>query len=239
MEGHEKLYRLVVIGETFVIPLSELFLCSLDCMYLGFCAKIVIQFRILSQYLEELTVDGTTVNEMKMNRLGKIKNFLLCNTLFSRFVKEFRQAFSLVLLNEFVIDGPLICAELLAAFESRSYQTQARHVVVFTFVTLQLAFFCIPANHIANEHIPSLKVPLLLIIQSSQKEITLKAGDLVTINAGTIVNVSAQGRMVRMFSSERIRAELNNAYGYYNENVALIFKVMVLIRRAMLVNSSF
>ncbi|KAF2890291.1 hypothetical protein ILUMI_15882, partial [Ignelater luminosus] len=87
----------------------------------------------------------------------------------------------------------------------RYYQAQARHVIIFTFVTLQLAFFCIPANHITNEamavsdaayfsnwysqHIPHLKVALLLMIQNSQNEITIKAGDLVIINAGTIVNV--------------------------------------------------
>ncbi|KAF2889996.1 hypothetical protein ILUMI_16177 [Ignelater luminosus] len=88
---------------------------------------------------------------------------------------------------------------------SRYYQAQARHVIIFTFVTLQIAFFCIPANHITNEalavsdavyfskwysqHIPHLKVPLLLMIQNSQNEITIKAGGLATINAGTIVNV--------------------------------------------------
>ncbi|KAF2885923.1 hypothetical protein ILUMI_20250, partial [Ignelater luminosus] len=86
----------------------------------------------------------------------------------------------------------------------RSYQTQARHLIVFTFVTLQLAFFCIPANLITDEamavsdavyfsnwysqHIPSLKVPMLLIMQNSQNEIIIKGGGLVTINAGTIVN---------------------------------------------------
>ncbi|KAF2899590.1 hypothetical protein ILUMI_06586 [Ignelater luminosus] len=36
---------------------------------------------------------------------------------------------------------------------------------------------------------PSLRVPLLLIIQNSQKEITIKGGGLVTINAETVVNV--------------------------------------------------
>ncbi|KAF2895045.1 hypothetical protein ILUMI_11128 [Ignelater luminosus] len=88
---------------------------------------------------------------------------------------------------------------------SHSYQNQVRHVIIFIFVTLQLAFFCIPANYITNEamavsdavyfsdwysqHIPSLKVPLLLIIQNSQEEITIKGGGLVTINAGTIVKV--------------------------------------------------
>ncbi|KAF2886846.1 hypothetical protein ILUMI_19327, partial [Ignelater luminosus] len=86
----------------------------------------------------------------------------------------------------------------------RYYQAQARHVITFTFFTLQLAFFCIPANYITHEavavsdavyfsnwhsqHIRHLKVPLLLMIQNSQNEITIKAGGLVTINAGTIVN---------------------------------------------------
>ncbi|KAF2892596.1 hypothetical protein ILUMI_13572, partial [Ignelater luminosus] len=86
----------------------------------------------------------------------------------------------------------------------QSYQTQVRHVILFIFLTLQLAFFCIPANYITNEamavsdaayfsnwysqHMPSLKVPLLLIIQNSQNEITITAGGLVIINAGTVVN---------------------------------------------------
>ncbi|KAF2886892.1 hypothetical protein ILUMI_19280, partial [Ignelater luminosus] len=173
MEGHEELYRFLIIR---------------------LCAETVIQFRILSQYLQDLTADGG----------NEIKAYVAHHRLILRFVKEFLQAFSLVLLIEVVIDGPLICAELLAAFESRYYQVQARHVLVFAFFTLQLAFFCIPANYITNEalavsdavyfskwysqHIPDLKVPLLLMIQNSQNEITIKAGDLVTINAGTIVN---------------------------------------------------
>ncbi|KAF2895047.1 hypothetical protein ILUMI_11130, partial [Ignelater luminosus] len=146
-------------------------------------------------------------------------------TLFSRFVTEFRQTFSLVLLFEFLVDGPMICAELLSAFESRSYQTQARTLTVFIFVTIQLAFFCIPANLVSNEamavsdavyfsnwysqHIPSLKVPMLLIMQNSQIEIIIKGGGLVTINAQTIVNVSAQGYMVCMVRNDRITAELS------------------------------
>ncbi|KAF2887257.1 hypothetical protein ILUMI_18916 [Ignelater luminosus] len=205
MEGHEKLYRFVIIEQTIIVPCSAFFLSSLDCMYLGFCAEIVIQFRILSQRLQELNADGSSVNEMEINRLNEIKSCVSHHRLILRFVKEFRQAFSLVLLIEFVIDGPLICAELLAAFESQSFQNQVRHVIIFIFLTIQLAFFCIPANHITNEamavsdaayftnwytkHIPSLKVPLTLIIQNSQDEITITAGGLVIINAGTIVNV--------------------------------------------------
>ncbi|KAF2895544.1 hypothetical protein ILUMI_10631, partial [Ignelater luminosus] len=87
----------------------------------------------------------------------------------------------------------------------RSFQNQVRHVIVFIILTLQLAFLCIPANYLTSEaeavsdavyfsnwyshHSPSLKVPLLLIMQRSQKEIAIKGGGLVTINAGTVVNV--------------------------------------------------
>ncbi|KAF2886644.1 hypothetical protein ILUMI_19528, partial [Ignelater luminosus] len=204
MKGHEMLYRFVLIEQIIVIPFCAFFVCSLDCMYLGFCAEIVIQFRILSQTLQKLKVEGNAVNQVETNQLQEMKCCVRHHRIILRFVKEFREAFSLVLLIEFVIDGPLICAELLAAFESRSYQNQMRHVIIFSFVTLQLAFFCIPANYITNEamavsdavyfsnwyfqHVPALKVPLLLIIQSSQNEITIKAGDLVIINAGTIVN---------------------------------------------------
>ncbi|KAF2893602.1 hypothetical protein ILUMI_12573, partial [Ignelater luminosus] len=202
MEGHVVLYGCAMIGQIISEFYSALFVCFLDCMYLGFCAEIVIQFRILSQTLQELKSDSNTFNGMEILRVNEMRSCII--TLFSRFVKEFKQAFSLVLLSEFVIDGPWICAELLAALESHAFETQARHVMVFAVITFQLAFFCIPANHITNEamavsdavyfsnwysqHNPSLKVPLLLIIQNSQTEITLKGGGLVTINAGTIVN---------------------------------------------------
>ncbi|KAF2892330.1 hypothetical protein ILUMI_13842, partial [Ignelater luminosus] len=85
-----------------------------------------------------------------------------------------------------------------------SYHIQVRHGIVFTIVTLQLGFLCIPANYITREaaavsdalyfsnwyshHFPSLKGPLLLIMQRSQNEIIITGGGLVTINAGTVMN---------------------------------------------------
>ncbi|KAF2893716.1 hypothetical protein ILUMI_12457, partial [Ignelater luminosus] len=204
MKGHAMLYRFVLIEEITVVPFCAFFLGFLDCIYLGFCVEIVIQFKIVSQYLQELKVENNAVNEVEIDRLNEIKSCVRHHRIILQFIKEFQQAFSLVLLIEFVIDGPLVCAELLAAFESRSYQNQMRHVLIFTFVTFQLAFFCIPANYITNEamavsdavyfsnwysqQISSLKAPLLLIIQNSQNEIIIKGGNLVTINAGTIVN---------------------------------------------------
>ncbi|KAF2898494.1 hypothetical protein ILUMI_07682 [Ignelater luminosus] len=91
MEGHEKLYQFLMIY----------------CLYLGLCAEIVIQFKILSQCLQNLTAGGK----------NEIKAYVTHHRLILRFVKEFLQAFSLVLLVEVVIDGPFICAQLLAAFE--------------------------------------------------------------------------------------------------------------------------
>ncbi|KAF2886632.1 hypothetical protein ILUMI_19543, partial [Ignelater luminosus] len=41
-----------------------------------------------------------------------------------------------------------------------------------------------------SHHFPSLKVPLLLIMQNAQHEITIRAGGLVAINTETFVNVS-------------------------------------------------
>ncbi|KAF2895545.1 hypothetical protein ILUMI_10632, partial [Ignelater luminosus] len=114
MEGHEKLYNFVIIVEYIVIPCCGIFVWCLDCMYLGFCAEVVIQFRMLSQYLEEVGVDGSADNQTEIDRLDKIKGWVRHHRLILQFVKEFQQAFSLVLLLEFVIDGPLICAELLA-----------------------------------------------------------------------------------------------------------------------------
>ncbi|KAF2887667.1 hypothetical protein ILUMI_18507, partial [Ignelater luminosus] len=127
------------------------------------------------------------------------KTFLLY-----RFIKKFRQIFSLLLLTEYLTVGPLICAELFAAFESRSIQITIRHAVFFVALALQLSFYCIPANYIADEalavaraiyfsiwyshHFPSLRVPLLLIMQNAQHGITITAGGLVPINTDTFVN---------------------------------------------------
>ncbi|KAF2895908.1 hypothetical protein ILUMI_10267 [Ignelater luminosus] len=162
---------------------------------------------------------------MSLRKLGLFSTNKFKARLSFRFVKEFRQAFSLILLTEFLIDGPFICAELLATFESRSFQNQLRHAMPFIFITLQLVFFCSAASYITDEAMavsdalyfsnwysqlfPSLKVPLLLILQNCQKEVTIKAGGLVTFNAETTIKVGAQGYMVCMFSSERVTTELN------------------------------
>ncbi|KAF2886304.1 hypothetical protein ILUMI_19869, partial [Ignelater luminosus] len=119
------------------------------------------------------------------------------------FIEEFRQTFSLVFLFEYCTVSLLAFAELVAALESHSYQNQLRHASLFAVVVIQLSFFCIPANYIADKalavsdaiyfskwyynNFPSLKVPLLLMIQSSQNGIIIKAGGLITINAETVV----------------------------------------------------
>ncbi|KAF2887300.1 hypothetical protein ILUMI_18873 [Ignelater luminosus] len=90
-------------------------------------------------------------------------------------------------------------------FFSHSYQTQLRHASLFAVVIIQLSFYCIPANYIADKalaisdavyfskwyhhNFPSLKSPLLLMIQSSQNGITIKAGGLITLNAETVMKV--------------------------------------------------
>ncbi|KAF2886159.1 hypothetical protein ILUMI_20014, partial [Ignelater luminosus] len=86
-----------------------------------------------------------------------------------------------------------------------SYQVQFRHVIVFAVMMVQLSFYCVPANYVADEALtiaeaayfskwylssfPSLKAPLLLMIENSQKEIIIKAGGIITINADTVVKV--------------------------------------------------
>ncbi|KAF2892800.1 hypothetical protein ILUMI_13372, partial [Ignelater luminosus] len=121
-----------------------------------------------------------------------------------RFVKEFRGAFSIILLIEYVTIGPIICTELFAAFESPVYRVKVRHVAVFSLLTLQLSFYCVSANYIADKVLavsdavyfsnwyshcfPSLKVPLTIMIQIAQNGITIRAGGIITINAQTIVN---------------------------------------------------
>ncbi|KAF2894628.1 hypothetical protein ILUMI_11544, partial [Ignelater luminosus] len=86
----------------------------------------------------------------------------------------------------------------------RSIQIKLRYTVFFVTLALQLSFYCIPANYIADEalavaraiyfskwyshHFPCLKVPLLLMMQNAQRGITIKAGGLVAINTETFVN---------------------------------------------------
>ncbi|KAF2896701.1 hypothetical protein ILUMI_09473, partial [Ignelater luminosus] len=84
------------------------------------------------------------------------------------------------------------------------YQNSMRHGIIFFALTLQLSFYCIPAHYVADKAlevstavycsnwyshcVPSLKVPLTLMIQNAQTGITIKAGGLVTFNAQTVVN---------------------------------------------------
>ncbi|KAF2892964.1 hypothetical protein ILUMI_13206, partial [Ignelater luminosus] len=123
----------------------------------------------------------------------------------SRFIKQFRGAFSLILLLMYATFGPLICVELFTSAESHSYQAQVRHAVTFVVFTCRLCFYCIAASSITNEALtvadavysskwyfhefPRLKNTLLLMIQNSQNGVTIEAGGLIIFNAETIVKV--------------------------------------------------
>ncbi|KAF2903621.1 hypothetical protein ILUMI_02565, partial [Ignelater luminosus] len=82
------------------------------------------------------------------------------------------------------------------------YQTKVRHALCFFITTLQLCFYCIPANYIADQAsevanavyfsnwyshcFPSLKV-LMLVMQNAQNGITIEACGLITYNVQTVV----------------------------------------------------
>ncbi|KAF2886700.1 hypothetical protein ILUMI_19473 [Ignelater luminosus] len=203
--GHDRLAFFVTAEQLIVILCAGMLLWSLDCIYLGFCIEIVVQFKILCQYMEKLTAEGNTFDEMETNYLDKMKTCIRHHQLMLWFIKKFRYAFSLILLIQYLTAGPLICAELFAVFEGHSYEIRARHSFIFVAVTLQLSFYCISANYVADEalavsnavycskwyfhYFPSLKVPLLLMMQNAQRGITIRAGGLVAINTETFVNV--------------------------------------------------
>ncbi|KAF2891733.1 hypothetical protein ILUMI_14440, partial [Ignelater luminosus] len=204
LKGHDTLYHFVIAEQIIYVPCAAALIWSFECMYLGFCVEIIVQFKILYQYLEEMTVEGNSPDEMELNYLEKMKTCIRHHQLLLWFLKKFRQIFSLLLLTEYVTVGPLICAELFAAFESRSIQITIRHTAYFVTLALQLSFYCIPANYVADEalavarsiysskwyshHFPSLRVPILLIMQNAQHGITIRAGGLVPINTDTFVN---------------------------------------------------
>lgn len=73
MEGHETLFNFVMIAQPIVVGLCGIFFWSLVSMYLGFCTETVIQFKILSEYLEGLNLDDSTVYGIETNRRNKIK----------------------------------------------------------------------------------------------------------------------------------------------------------------------
>ncbi|KAF2886786.1 hypothetical protein ILUMI_19387, partial [Ignelater luminosus] len=203
LKGHDKLTSFVIAEQVIAIFCAGILLWSLDCIYLGFCIEIVTQFKILCQYMEKLTTEGNSLDEMETNYLDKMKTCIRHHQLMLWFIKKFRQAFSLILLTQYLTAGPLICAELFVVFEGHSYQIRARHTFMFVGLTLQLSFYCISANYVADEalavsnavycskwffhNFPSLKVPLLLTMQTAQRGITIKAGELVAINTETFV----------------------------------------------------
>ncbi|KAF2888900.1 hypothetical protein ILUMI_17273, partial [Ignelater luminosus] len=145
---------------------------------------------------------------------------------FCRFVKTFQRAFSLMLMVIYVTFGSLICVELFTSTESHSFRAQVRHTISFVVFSCRLCFYCIPANYITNKALTvsdavysskwyyhefsRLKATVLLMIQNSQNGITIKACDLITINAATAVKVSARikGSLVCKFYIERTKTEL-------------------------------
>ncbi|KAF2885911.1 hypothetical protein ILUMI_20262 [Ignelater luminosus] len=179
------------------ISIGGFLMASLDCMYMGFCAEIVIQFRILSQCLEDSVPNAKRFDEMEL--------YIQHHRLLLRCINKFQQAFSIVLMVVYFTLGPLICVELFTAMESHNYQAQVRHAASFLLVSCRLCFYCTAANFIGNEALAvsnavysskwyvhefsGLRATLLLMIQNSQNGITIKAGGLVIINAETIVKV--------------------------------------------------
>lgn len=83
MEGHQTLYQFVLVEEVIVAFWCGIFVWSMHSMHVGFCAETIIQFKMLSKYLEEITADGSTAKEMEGNHLNKLKvairhhNFIL------------------------------------------------------------------------------------------------------------------------------------------------------------------
>ncbi|KAF2902785.1 hypothetical protein ILUMI_03401 [Ignelater luminosus] len=125
LEGHDKLHHFVMTEQLIIMPCSGILLWTLDCMYIGFCGEIVAQFKILCQYLKDLTTEVNTFDETKVNYLNGMKTCIRHHQLMLRFIKEFRQTFSSILLIQYLTVGPLMCAELFAAFEG-SYEGSGR-----------------------------------------------------------------------------------------------------------------
>ncbi|KAF2887528.1 hypothetical protein ILUMI_18645 [Ignelater luminosus] len=205
LKGHDTLYHFVIAEQIIYMPYVGVLVWAFECMYLGFCVEIIVQFKILSHHLEKLTTEGSTTKEKELNYLEKINACIRHHQLMLWFIKKFRQIFSLLLLTEYLTAGPLICAELFAAFEGQSYRNKMRHIFIFFALAFQLGSYCIPADYVTDEalsvsyaiysskwyanHFPSLKVPLLLMMQNAQQEITIRAGGLVVINTQTFVTV--------------------------------------------------
>ncbi|KAF2886507.1 hypothetical protein ILUMI_19666 [Ignelater luminosus] len=66
LEGDDKLHHFVMTEQLIITPCSGLPLWTLDCMYRGFCGEIVVQFKILCQYLKDLTTEVNNFDEMKV-----------------------------------------------------------------------------------------------------------------------------------------------------------------------------
>ncbi|KAF2904724.1 hypothetical protein ILUMI_01451 [Ignelater luminosus] len=205
LKGHDVLYGFTLVLSQFLTPAAGIFACSYDCIYLAFAAEIVIQFKILSHYLQHLTENDGSLLEREKNYTGKLKKYYYRYIFLLRFVNKFQSFYSTMLFIEYITICPLICLEMYATTESSSMQLNARYIIMGGMVTMQLIFYCIPANYISDEaltissavyfsdwhshYFPSATKPILLMIQNSQREISIKAGGLITMDARTVVNV--------------------------------------------------
>ncbi|KAF2890318.1 hypothetical protein ILUMI_15855, partial [Ignelater luminosus] len=84
-------------------------------------------------------------------------------------------------------------------------QVIIRHSMVSGILIAQLIFYCVPANYLTNEamaisdaiyssnwysyYFSTLTKPILLMIQNSQREITITAGGIIIMNPQTVLNV--------------------------------------------------
>ncbi|KAF2904723.1 hypothetical protein ILUMI_01450 [Ignelater luminosus] len=146
-EGHHILYRFMLIISQFVAAFAGIYAYCFDCTYLAFSAEIVIQFKILSYHLEHLVVNDSGILKDGKDYLDEMRNSFSRH----RFVNKFQSLYSTMLLIEYFTICPLICLELYAATESSTVPNIVRYATSGGMVTMQLVFYCIPANFIADE----------------------------------------------------------------------------------------
>ncbi|KAF2886695.1 hypothetical protein ILUMI_19478 [Ignelater luminosus] len=204
-EEHYVLYYVMLTMSELITIFSGLFCCFFDCMYAAFCAEIIVQFKILCYHIEHLAADDGNLQEKELNFSNKMKKYVDQHRFLIKFVDEFQSLYSTIMLVQYSTVCLLLCIELYAAMESYTIQFVVRYATMGGIILMQLIFYCIPANYITDEAMavsnaayfskwysdcfPSMKQPLLLMIQKSQQEITIKAGGVITMNAPTVLAV--------------------------------------------------
>ncbi|KAF2887072.1 hypothetical protein ILUMI_19101, partial [Ignelater luminosus] len=116
-EGHNVLYYFMFVVSGLYVVFAGFCCTSFDCIYAGFCAEIIVQFKILCYRLKHLAADDGNIQENELNYSVKMRKYINQHKRLLKFVDQFQSLYSTIMLVQYTTVCSLCCIELYAAME--------------------------------------------------------------------------------------------------------------------------